>query len=364
MRMCIFCRKLRLLGVALLLSGTLFAQEKVSKQLEENFDMTDSGKFHLDNKYGDIIINGWDRDAMLVTIDISVSHRKRENAVSLLDRIQPEIKTAGDFVSITSEIREKNQGVIARYFNKANPFSFDKSNIQIDYTIYLPENAELEISNKFGDLIIEDWSGKLNSDVQHGDVWLNRDLNNADVSVSFGKLRAKSINYGNLRLKNGSLDMERSADLRLNTSGSTVKIEAVTKMRLYSSKDEITIEEIGSIDGDIRFTTIYLNQLQNAVDLTLKVTDMRVSEIQGPVVAIDITQESSDINLNISGVSFDFDATLEQGLLRMPKTFRNVDSRVLDSGKRIREINAVYGNNPDGRISIEGKKGIIQLNER
>ncbi len=363
MKMYIFYKSLALAALFFLGSHVLTGQEKLSKKVEETFSMNHGGKLHLDNKYGDITITGWEKNSLEVTIEISVTHRKKENAQKLLERIQADIKTAGDFVSITSEISDGSKSGFSRYFNKANPFSFDKSNVRIDYTVYMPAKAELELTNKFGDVIIEDWVGKLSGDFQHGDVWINEDLNNADIDLKFGKLKAQSINYANLRLKNGGVSMDDAKDLRLNTSGSTVKLNKADLLQLYSSKDDITIETLGSISGDIRFATLHLNSVAESISLTLKVTDLMVYKMNKPNVRVDLKQESSDINIGISGLAFKFDATLEQGLLRIPKSFKNVDSKVLDKGRRIREISATYGENPEGKISIRGKKGIIQLKE-
>ncbi|MGB5818257.1 MAG: hypothetical protein WBG90_02140 [Saonia sp.] len=361
--MYIFYRKLLPFVMALIFSHTLSAQEKVSKKIEKTYTMTQSGELHLDNKYGDIIVTGWDKNSLAITIDITVNHRKRENAEKLLDRIVPNIKTAGDFVSVSSEITEKSTSIFSRYFNKANPFDFDKSNVQINYTVYLPIKTEMDITSKFGDIIIEDWQGKLKAKIEHGDVWINENLNNVDIAVKYGKLRAKDINYGNIRLKNGSIDMEESKDLRLNSSGSNITIEKVSLLEMYSSKDHITIGEIGRIRGDIRFTTIYLNEVKESVNLTLKITDFKVSKIHNPDVIIDLNQESAEIDLNILNFAFSFNATLEEGLLRLPKSFKNIDTKIIDKGRRIREINASYGKNPTGKISINGKKGVILLKE-
>lgn len=363
MIMAIHYKKSLLLIVAALLTFSLAAQEKVSKKIQKSYEMTRAGELYLSNKYGNITINGWNKNSISIEIDISVTHKKRDNAENLLGRIVPEIREMDDFITITSVITEKSTNIFAKYFNKANPFDFDKSNVQIDYTVYLPKNAELEIINTFGDIVIEDWIGKLKADVQHGDIWINKNLNNADVSLKYGKLKARSINYGNIRLKNGSMDMERSRDLRINSSGSDIEVEEVTSLEIYSSKDEIVIEEVEALNGDLEFTNMLLNNVDDVIDLTMKISDFRVSNIHSSDASITIYQESSEVSLNIEGFSFEFDATLEEGLLRLPKSFKNVNTKMIDKGKRVREIKASYGKDTSGKISITGKKGVILLKE-
>jgi len=355
----------RLLWVALVLvvGQSVTAQGNVSKKITKTYAMTNAGELHLENKYGNINLNGWDKDEVSVEISIAINHRKKESAEELLRRIQPVVREGADFLSLGYEIIEKSSGWFANFFEKANPFDYDRSNIQIDYTIYMPAKAELKITNTFGDAIIEDWSGKLKALVEHGDVWINEDLNKADITIRYGKLRAQNIDYSSIDIKNGALNMGDSKSLRLNSSGTDITMDAITSLEIYSNKDDMTVEEVNTMFGNLKFTTLELDRLTKEVDMTLKIADFRVARIVSPNVAIAIQQESSEISLNVSNFSHQFDATLEQGLVRMPKSFENIDSKMLDKGKKLREIKATYGKNRQGRISITGRKGVILLKE-
>lgn len=346
-----------------MLGLTVSAQETVSKKVEKSYGLTNNGELHLNNKYGDVLINGWDRNAIKLVVDIEVSHKKKENAKDLLDRIDIETKVTNDFVSITSGINEKSTSFFSRYFNKMNPFDLDKSNIKINYTIYLPSNAEMDITNKFGDVIISDWEGKLKANVEHGNVWINDDLTNANISMKFGKLHTKNITYGNLTLKNGELDLEESKQLKINSSGTNMEIGTVSSLEIYSSKDEININEVTSIQGELAFSKVHINSVGEEIRLTTKIADLWVSKIEKPNSRIHIDQESSELNINIAGQSLIFNATLEQGLLRIPTSFTDIHTDVINKGKKIREINATYGNGPYGEFILTGLKGVIILKE-
>lgn len=357
------CKNILLLAFGLVIGTAGTAQENVSKKITKTYAMTDAGKLRIENKYGHVNLNGWDKDEVSIEAVISVNHRKKENAEELLERINPTFRDSDDYVSIGYEIAEKSDNWFTNFFEKANPFDYDRSNIQINYTINLPNKAELSVTNTFGDVILEDWTGKLRALVEHGDVWLNQDLNKADITMRYGKLRAKDIGYGNLDLRNGSLDMVNGTSLRITSSGTDMSMGAITSLELYSNKDEIAMEELGTIYGTLKFTTLELERLQTSVDLNMKIADFRVSRILGEDTDIAIEQESSEVSLNISGFSHDFEATLEQGLVRLPKTYENIDSKMLDKGKKLREIKASYGKSRQGKVAITGRKGVVLLKE-
>ncbi len=360
----IFYKPILLILILLLSNYNVWAQEKVSKKIENTYPLTNTGELHLDNKYGNIVVNGWEEKTIQIVVNIEVSKKKKEDAKELLKRIKSVINSTEDFISISSVIEEKSNSMFSRLFDKANPFDFDRGNIQINYDIYLPHNAEINITNKFGDIIMNGWNGKLKVNQQHGDIWINKSLNNANIEMKFGKLKTKSITYGTIRFKNGEIDIEESKELKITSSGTTITIENVASLEIQSSKDKITIQQIGNIQGELKFSSMNLNKVSEDINLTMEVTDFRVYKLQKPNANITINQESSELNINIAGTTLDFNASLEQGLLRIPKSFTNVKTNMIDKRKRIRKISATYGTNRDsGKFQITGTKGIIVLTE-
>ena len=363
MIMDILCKKLLFVAFLFVIGHSVNAQEKVSKKLSKTYPLTNSGELHLENKYGNVNLNGWDKDEVAVDIIITVNHRKKDNAEELLKRIQPIVRDGDDFLSLNYEIIERKSGWFARLIDEANPFDYDRSNIQIDYSVYLPIKSEVKITNTFGDVVIENWSGKLKALVEHGNIWISEDLNKANISMRYGKLRAQHINYGSIDIKNGELDMRNAKSLRLNSIGSDVSLESVTSLELYSNKDEISINEVQTMFGSLKFSTLELDRLEKEIDVSLKISDFRVAKITNPTAEIAITQESSEVNLNVTEFSHRLEATLEQGLVRLPKSFKNIDSKMLDKGRKLRKIQATYGKSKEGTISVSGKKGVLLMKE-
>jgi hypothetical protein len=339
------------------------AQERVYKTIEKSFPLTGTGELQLENRYGNITLTGWDQNKVVVNISITVNHRKKENAEDLLERINPKIKSSTGYVSIVSEISNKNTGWFADFFNRANPIDFDRSHVQIDYEVYLPTKAGLKVTNRFGDVVIENWNGSLNALIEHGDLWIGENLNKVDIVLKYGKVRAKDLNYADMDLKNGGLDMENSKNLRLRSNGTDIGIHSVNSLEVYSNKDNISVNEVGTLFGNLEFTTFKLERLTQELDMSMKIVDFQVAEITNPFAEISIEQESADITLSVAHFSHRFTATLEEGVVRLPKSFENVNSEMLDKGRRLRKIEATYGKEKKGIISINGKKGIVTLND-
>lgn len=361
--MSIYYKHLLFLVVTVTLGYNLSAQETVSKTIDKTLLVEYNSEFNIENKYGDIIINGWEQNTIQVKMDVKVNNKKEENATDLLNRIEPHITVIGNIVSLKTEILPKKGNSFSRYFNKANPIDSDKGNVEVNYIIYVPKTIAINITNKYGDIIIEDFSEKVTANLQHGDMWVSQNINSLKVDVKFGKLKAKDVLFADFTLKNAKLDLKSSEDLKLNSSGSTIKVEQIGSLEMVSSKDDIKIDTIGEIKGESKFSTIIIDNINNYIDLKLKVTDFNVLKINKLAAIIRLEQESSDIDIDITGLSFNFKAYLREGVLRIPKSFENINSEMIDKSERLREISATYGEQLTGKLLIIGEKGTIFLRD-
>jgi len=292
--------KYGLLIVAVMLITTVTAQEIVTKKIEKRYELNNAGEVYLDNKYGEVLIYGWDKNAIEIEATIKITHKKKEKAESLLNRISSNIRSVSNFITIKTEIGNKEVSTFSKYFNKVNPFDFDRANVQIDYTIHMPSNAEISIINKFGDVIISDWNGKLKASLQHGDLWINESLTNATVNMKFGKLNTKSILHGNVTIKNGKINIDEANTLELTSSGSTINATKIGSLVMNSNKDEIFIDKAHKIEGDMKFSDLKIKELKSKINLNTKLADVKISKITTNNAHIKFTQESSTISIHIA----------------------------------------------------------------
>ncbi|MEM9001695.1 MAG: hypothetical protein AAGB24_15655 [Bacteroidota bacterium] len=339
------------------------SQERVSKTLEERFSLTGAGKLEIDNKYGNIELTGWERDDVQIKVGITVTHHKKDNAENLLERIRPIFKSGKGFVSISTEISRKRSNWIVNLLNGPEAKDIDLGQVQINYSIFLPKNAGLKITNRFGNVVIQEWNGELNTLMEHGDLWLGKDVDKAKIYHKFGRIKAQSIKQGELYLKNGELEMRDSETLQLNSEGSEINLQVMDTLQIYSVNDDITLAEVAMINGGLKFGSLRLNTLSKTLNIALKVSDLRLNRIIGHGSSLLIEQESSNLELNVTDFPHHFEAIMEGGIVQLPSSFEKVDSQILDKKKVIRKISADYGNQGKGYIQIKGTKGILKILE-
>ncbi|MDC8002682.1 hypothetical protein POV27_01340 [Aureisphaera galaxeae] len=351
-----------ILYLCMLLPGMLLGQETVSKQIEESRDFSVNGSLLIENKYGDIYVQGWDQDELAITIDISATDNDPKEAQALLDRIRPTISGSGNQVIITSEIAKKEAGLVERFFNRSKSGG-KKAKSQIDITVYLPNNARVVLTNKYGDVIVSDWDGNLEATVEHGDIRLPDALDSSELSIKYGKLKASALTTAKIMANNATVDVSNATQLNVESKNSEFTLGDIASLTLDSNKDEIEITSMGAISGYVTYSNVVLDNVTESINLNLNLAELRVMKFSDPAPNVRVDQENSEVYMNILNTSFRFRANLEQGVLRIPKTMQDINSTLLDKKKKIRDISATYGSEKQTVFSFTGRKGVIILKE-
>ena len=139
----------------------LFGQGSAENIIKESFALSPRGEVMLENKYGKIEINGWNTDSVKMIVRIQVRAKSSEDARELMNRIVPNTQRAGDYLEIKTELRPKKKNAINKFFRDINIFDLDKTGIDIDYTVWVPNSVELNVTNKYGDIFVSDFTGIL-----------------------------------------------------------------------------------------------------------------------------------------------------------------------------------------------------------
>ncbi len=350
-------------SVLISISPCVLAQSKESKKIEKTYYLSRNGGLYLDNKYGDVLIYGWDKNSIEITVDIEANRKTDDDAKALLKRIKSNITATKSQVIIESEILEKETSFFNRYINKIDPFKNEGASTTIDYIIYLPKQAEIEINNKYGDVIISDWSGQLKAKVEHGDLRITDNIANSKISISYGKLRAYTLSKSNIHAKGASLSIRESNRLKLESDASEVHLNTINELELHSNNDDIEISDLNTVFGSVKYSKVEIENLKTSTNLDLNLAELRILKMQKQP-KININQSASEVYINIINTNFDFSAKLEQGVLRVPKTMQNINSEVLDKKKKIRSVIANYGKEKEkGMIIVSGQKGLVILKE-
>ncbi|MBN2520883.1 MAG: hypothetical protein JXB17_10290 [Bacteroidales bacterium] len=340
-----------------LFSIEIFAENRLSKEINREFDVNEATSFIIKNKYGNIDIYNWEDDRMQIDVNIWVEHKNEDKAQKLLDYITVNINKEGDIIEAYTEIDEG--------FNRASSSIFEQSKFSIDYTIKIPDYIKLDLENKYGNTFINKITGLSTINIKYGNLTINEIIRDNDQPMDF-----ISLGYSN-----GTI--EKCEWLKCEIKYSNLKIEEGKALILYSRYSKAKIGETSSIVTDSKYDSYDIGKLKNLVieseygnfkiqnlsgklESDSKYTHVKIDYIPENFENINIDNKNGSIKIGIDdNASYIIDGEADYCDIEYPRT-ANVN-RIVDNNNMI--INGLIGKNKQtsSKIYIRSKYGHVSL---
>jgi hypothetical protein len=159
------------LVIAIVLSLPLLANDRSKEALSttraERFNVAAAGAIRLENSFGEVDIDGWDRPEVELTVLRSSERlydaKERAEAQRRLDSVQITAKQIGNDVVISTAYPPRNRFV--------HPLG-RRSDIEISYRIQAPRASKLIIDHNRGGVNVSDISGDIRATAVNGQITL------------------------------------------------------------------------------------------------------------------------------------------------------------------------------------------------
>lgn len=289
--------------ILLFVSFKVFADPelKQSKSFNRVFAANSTINVELINKYGEIVVEGWNKDSVKVEIIVTAVAEEGSHAQKMLDRVEINFSESLEYAKIETFI-DRSKGTFTELINKIADYSksvLDENNLQIDYKIYVPKGASLNINNKFGGTFIYNFLGKLNLVMSHGHLKLEDLHQTASLDLSFGSAEIKYLKDAMINLKISDLEIVRADQLSLTSHSSEIVLTSVENLSMDSRNDKIKLEKIANIKGNSNFTKLNINQLSKEMDLKMVYGNLSVAKVQNGFSGINLDGQFVDMKLMI-----------------------------------------------------------------
>jgi hypothetical protein len=290
------------------------------KSYSKSYPIDGNDKIKLNNQFGKITVNTWDRHEVKVDVQIKASAENDDEAQKLLDGVKINDSKDGDLVSFKTEI-ERNNGSWKIWGGKKN------HKIEINYTVYMPAKTDLDVEQSYGAIQLPDLGGRVKISSSYGSVSAqNLSGSSNQIDVSYGSLKGGSINGAHLDCSYGSADVDECRDIKADLSYGSFKL--------------------GKLTGTAEFDLAYVG-------------GFKIEEMANSFRKLNINSSYSSVGLGIPGNNnFDFDVTTTYG------GFNYNDDKVTITSKTPPDGSKHMGptRNYKGHFGKEGSEAQIKIN--
>lgn len=288
--------------VALILMVTVANAQTFTRQrhISRDFAAVKDINVQIVNKYGNIQVIPWEVDSVKIVADVTVKARQAAKADKILEAIDFNFFALGNFVdarTVFSDIQNtfwKDMVTVAGQMINAG------NNLEIDYKVYLPAKANLILDNKYGNIYIESILGNADIKLSHGDIQARDFSGYFKLTMDFGSATMQDITSGEFTINYSDISMHKAGRVNLTSRSSTIVFDDVQTIDLSSRRDEISIKNLSSINGDSYFSNIRINQFNSTATLVLKYGGIKISNVSHNFSVIHLDTEYADLLLNFN----------------------------------------------------------------
>ncbi|MFN3852542.1 MAG: hypothetical protein ACK4NY_24135 [Spirosomataceae bacterium] len=287
--------------------GECYGKECIEKKKSVTFSysVSPSDKVSLNNQFGDIKVNHWDRNEVKVDVVITALGTSLERAENYMSTVDVQGKKENGVVSIKTHISKEE----CTYNNNVwrwekGEGKEDKNCLRIDYQVYMPKSNALALKNSFGNTTIPSFTASLMIDQNYGTLTTEDIRNaNADVDVSFGKAIMRNMAGGKLKVSYSQLTADRIDDLEFTNSFG----------KLY-------LKEVGAINAKISYSSGTIDKLTKSAKMRLEFSSgLKFGSVARSVKDLEISASYSPVVLAFENDTYEFDVKTNHSSFSYPK---------------------------------------------
>lgn len=339
------------LTIALLLVSTMIvgaAGAEYSKTLRKAWPKSGVTALKVTNKFGEVKINDMGGDSVTIKVVITVENPTGSKAKELMNMIEVSFQKSGSMVIAETQMDDNFKS---------------KQSFRIDYLINIPKDRELDITNRYGNVIVNELEAKGTFNVSYGNLTAGNlkapSGSPVSVVVNYGKADIESINAANMEFKYSKLYAGEIGQIVLDTKYSTVNLHKTGNLTLNSKYDGINIDEIDKLKSVSKYTNYKIGVLTGSFDLDTGYGSVRISKVDSKFDKINIVNSYGGINIGLNELNYKLKAECSYCDVVYP-TNRYKGDKIRDGQRVSLEGNVGTGG---GSVTINSRYGGVKLTE-
>ncbi len=329
-----------------------FDEEK-SKKISRTFKVKASDQLSVENKFGKVHVNTWDRSEITVEVTMTGRANSAERAGQVLDAIDVKVSEEPGLISFRTGI-----GKIQNNNNNG------KKGFEINYTINMPRNNPLKLKNSFGDVYVGDLNGKADLHVAYGGLKAERLNHNENfVKVAFGSGSIGYVKGGTIDIDyiSSKMNIERVGNVTISSGFSKLAIEKAGNIEMKARYGEVQIGTVDNLTGSAGFSGFDVDHVNEKIIMKVQYcNDFDVKSVAKNFREISLDGSFSKIRVRFDpATSFNFDVNLQ---------FAELDANNLNNFSFVekKSTSKVYrgnfGTNQGGIVKINSRYGDVNFN--
>jgi len=271
----IYKMKYLLLAACLISLNTVVqgAKSEYTKTYTKTYSLDADGKVNIENMHGHVNISTWTKSEVYIKVTVTVDASSERKAEDDFERI--EIDFANDSRSVSAKTSIDNKKSSWWFIQSW----WDDDDVKVDYEVSMPAGAELELSHKYGNADLGDFSGDVEVNHKYGDLTINHVAGNLDLNLSYGNGSIAKANNSDINLAYYKLRLNDANNIVIDSKYSQVYIESANEIVSESSYDGYHLGDIGTISNEGKYDNFDVDMVES-FDINTKYTKINLAYLK------------------------------------------------------------------------------------
>ena len=329
--------------------NTGFGHEDFTRVIKKEFTVNPDAQLIIDHGFGKVHCNNWDKNIIQIEITVKAEAPDQKAADKIMDRISFDINGSASQVTARTVIGDggfKGRG-----------------HVIVDYMVNMPTSINVDITNKFGDIYVNEFSGRGKINLSYGNLEANK-LGNSDnlIDIKFGKANIKWIQGAVLNLKYSDMDLDYAGSLRLDSKYSNLDANKIIALNVNFEGGKFNMENSSSVDSKSKFSDIDITRIEQSLALDIQYGNCEVHEMPAGFSSINIKNKYGTVNVGLSeNANYSLDADLRFCDLEFPEDQADISQRIITNTTKSYKGIVGKGTNPTSKVNVRSEFGNVSL---
>lgn len=322
------------------------------KKITKEFTVNPDARLMIDNSYGNVNVTSWDQNTIVIEVLVKTNGNDEEEVQEKLDEINVDFSNSSSFVSAKTQ------------FNKSksrswwNSWKSNKVNMEVNYEIKLPITNNIDLSNDYGGISINELQGSAKISCDYGKITIG-DLLGDDNRLDFDYTKNSTIGYmknGRITADYSSFVLEKAGDVYLNADYTKSEFGTIANLDYNCDYGSLYTNISNSINGEGDYLTARLGEVHGDINVNADYGSIRINKLSSDAGDVSIQSDYTGIKIGYDErYSFNFNISLEYSGLSGTDDFEFTKKNVKSSDKY---YEGYYGDsNSSNTININTEYG-------
>ncbi len=275
------------------------------KEISNSYAVGNNFNLMVDNVYGEVRIETWDKNEVSYQVNIVSNGDNMDKVQQRLDDIHIGVDESKPKLSLITHIKNQRRNtstftaLVKSWFNGESNSS--KSHIEINYIIRLPKEANLDLTNDYGFIYIDETKGDTRINSDYGGVRADALLSSSNV-INLDYSSGSDIVHmrqGEMNLGYSSIHLHHVGYLDLVADYCTTKIDSIKDLMFNIDYGSVSVNKGRKIEGNADYVQVKIGEAEEIVDIDLSYGGVKINHIKEGFSLVSIQADYATVKVGL-----------------------------------------------------------------